>query len=87
MQLVVWFSGRIAFADAGATVILTDINDPIEQAKAIVQKGQKAVAICCNVTNEKEVEITIKQVISEFGRIDFAFNNQEYKVQLSNFQM
>lgn len=64
-----------AFAEAGATVVLTDINEPTAQAEQIVAMGQKAVAIRCDVTDEKNVEATIQQIVSQFGRLDFAFNN------------
>lgn len=64
-----------AFAEAGAMVVLTDINEPIVQAKEIVAAGQKAIAIRCDVANEKNVDTTIQQIVSQFGRLDFAFNN------------
>ena len=33
-----------AFAKAGATVVLVDINEPKEQAEKLVSEGYKAVA-------------------------------------------
>jgi len=64
-----------AFADEGAIVILTDINEPTAQAAEIDPTGERAIAICCDVTDEKAVEATIQQVVSTFGSLDFAFNN------------
>ncbi|WDF77200.1 SDR family oxidoreductase [Mucilaginibacter sp. KACC 22773] len=64
-----------AFAEAGATVVLVDINEPAAQAAQIVAAGHKAIAIRCDVTDEKNVEATIGKVVSTFGRLDAAFNN------------
>lgn len=64
-----------AFAEAGATVVLIDINEPKAQAASIDPTGKKAIAICCDVSDEKAVEATVAQVVSTFGRLDFAFNN------------
>jgi len=64
-----------AFAETGATVVLVDIQEPVEQTKSLVAKGHKAISIRCNVAVEKEVEDMIAQVVSKFGRLDAAFNN------------
>ena len=64
-----------AFAKAGATVIMADINVPINQSAQIIAEGQKAVAIHCDVTDEKEVEAVIQEAVAKFGQLDYAFNN------------
>ncbi|MFT3824011.1 MAG: SDR family oxidoreductase [Chitinophagaceae bacterium] len=63
------------FAEAGATVVLTDINEPAGQVAEIVDAGYKAIAIRCDVADEQSVASTIEQIVSGFGRLDFAFNN------------
>jgi NAD(P)-dependent dehydrogenase (short-subunit alcohol dehydrogenase family) len=62
------------FADAGATVVLADVHEPVEQTKSIIAAGHKAISIRCNVAEEKEVEAMVEQIVSKFGRLDAAFN-------------
>lgn len=66
-----------AFAEAGATVVLADINEDIVRsvAEELTATGHKALAIRCNVANEADVEAMIVQTIATFGRLDAAFNN------------
>jgi len=64
-----------AFAEAGATVVLVDINDPVEQAEELIVAGHKALSIRCDVANEAEVEAMVEQTVSTFGRLDAAYNN------------
>lgn len=66
-----------AFADAGAAVVLADIDE--QKVKSIAdtlqQAGQKALAVRCDVTNEAEVSDMVERTVKAFGRLDFAYNN------------
>jgi NAD(P)-dependent dehydrogenase (short-subunit alcohol dehydrogenase family) len=66
-----------AFAEAGAAVVLADIDEPAlrSAAEELVSVGQKAIAIHCNVAEEAEVAAMIEQTVSTFGRLDAAYNN------------
>jgi NAD(P)-dependent dehydrogenase (short-subunit alcohol dehydrogenase family) len=64
-----------AFAEAGAVVVLADINEPVEQVEQLKAAGYKAIAIRCNVADEKNVEAMIEQVVAVYGRLDAAYNN------------
>ena len=66
-----------AFADAGASVVLADINENKIglAAKELVSAGHKAIAVRCNVADEAEVAAMIEHVVSTHGRLDAAFNN------------
>jgi NAD(P)-dependent dehydrogenase (short-subunit alcohol dehydrogenase family) len=64
-----------AFAEAGATVILIDINKPAEQAAEIVAAGYQAIAIRCDVADEESVKAAVEQIVATYGRLDAAFNN------------
>jgi NAD(P)-dependent dehydrogenase (short-subunit alcohol dehydrogenase family) len=66
-----------AFAEAGAAVVLADINEYAVRSAAeeLVSAGQKAIAVRCNVTDEAEVAAMIEQTVSTFGRLDAAYNN------------
>jgi NAD(P)-dependent dehydrogenase (short-subunit alcohol dehydrogenase family) len=64
-----------AFAEAGAIVVLADINEPVEQVEQLKAAGYKAIAIRCNVADEKNVEATIEQIVAVYGHLDAAYNN------------
>ncbi len=66
-----------AFAEAGAAVVLADIDAQAVRAAAdeLVSAGHKALAIRCNVTDEADVAALIEQTVATFGRLDAAFNN------------
>jgi NAD(P)-dependent dehydrogenase (short-subunit alcohol dehydrogenase family) len=66
-----------AFARAGASVAIADVNAAAAQAAAaeLAAAGYQAVAIECNVADSEQVEQMVRQTIATFGRLDAAFNN------------
>ena len=66
-----------AFAEAGASVALVDLNEAAVRkiAERMVAAGDKAIAIASDVTDEAQVKKMIEQTVSAFGRLDAAFNN------------
>lgn len=66
-----------AFAQAGASVALVDVNGDaaIDAAKELKAAGFQAIGIRCDVADMSEVEAMVKQTVSSFGRLDVAFNN------------
>ena len=66
-----------AYAEAGASVALADINGhaAMEAAEALNAAGYQAIAIQCNVADLEQVEEMVDQTVATFGRLDFAFNN------------
>src|SRR2546430_4336528 len=66
-----------AFAEAGAAVVLADIDEHavLSAAEELVSAGHKAIAVRCNVADEAEVAAMIEQTVSTFGRLDAAYNN------------
>jgi NAD(P)-dependent dehydrogenase (short-subunit alcohol dehydrogenase family) len=66
-----------AFAESGAAVALADVNEKEVQAaaKGLADKGFKTLAIRCDVSNDDEVEVMVKQTVAKFGRLDAAYNN------------
>jgi NAD(P)-dependent dehydrogenase (short-subunit alcohol dehydrogenase family) len=66
-----------AFAHAGATVVLADINDTaLQAATAQLQAGgHEALGIQCDVSDEPQIAALIDQTVAAYGRLDMAFNN------------
>ena len=66
-----------AFAAEGASVVLADFNEPTvrQAAEQLVAEGHKAIAVRCDVADEKQVKAMLEQAVSGFGRLDAAFNN------------
>src|SRR5437773_2705957 len=66
-----------AFAEAGAAVVLADVNEKAvrSEAEKLAAAGHRAIGIRCNVADEAEVAAMIAQTVSTFGRLDAAFNN------------
>lgn len=63
------------FAKVGAITVLSDILDMDVQVKELTDKGLRAVAYKCDVSNEKQVEKMIAWIAGQYGRLDCAFNN------------
>src|ERR1700686_795930 len=66
-----------AFAEAGASVVLADWNEKEVQAAAkdLASKGHRTLAVCCDVSDDAQVEAMVKQTVATFGRLDAAYNN------------
>jgi NAD(P)-dependent dehydrogenase (short-subunit alcohol dehydrogenase family) len=66
-----------AFAAAGATVVLADIDGAAASsvAQALVAQGMRARSNECDVADEAQVQAMIESTVREFGRLDVAFNN------------
>ena len=66
-----------AFAEAGAAVVLADNREEAAHAAArnLLAAGHKALAVHCDVADEKQVAAMVEQTVASFGRLDAAFNN------------
>jgi NAD(P)-dependent dehydrogenase (short-subunit alcohol dehydrogenase family) len=75
----------MAFARAGAAVVLADIDEATvgAAAQALVAAGHKAMAIRCNVADEEQVVAMVAKTIATFGRLDAAFNNAGIQVPVA----
>lgn len=68
----------LTLAGYGATVVV-NYNGSKEKAQEVVDaikgQGKEAIAIKASVSDNKEVESMIKEVMDQFGRIDILVNN------------
>ena len=63
-------------AAEGANVVLAS-NDPdvVDVAGTLVNEGEKALGICCDVSDQKAVQALYEQVINTFGQLDISVQN------------
>ena len=66
-----------AFAEAGAAVVLVDINENALRAATgeLTSAGHRAIGVTCNVADEAQVAAMVKRTVATFGKLDMAFNN------------
>jgi 3-oxoacyl-[acyl-carrier protein] reductase len=68
----------LEFAKEGANVVVNYVKSE-EEANAIVNKikslGSKAIAIKCDVSDEKQVKKMIDMTLKTFGKLDILVNN------------
>ena len=71
------FAIASAFAAAGSKVVFNDIKQEFvdKGLKAYAEAGIDAKGYVCDVTNEEQVNATVAEIISEFGKIDILVNN------------
>ena len=71
------FATARAFAESGAAVVITDVNENAAKAAAdaLTNAGHKALGLRCDVSDEAQVATAIAETVSVFGRLDAAYNN------------
>ncbi|MBA3871947.1 MAG: SDR family oxidoreductase [Anaerolineae bacterium] len=69
-------SMAIGFAEAGADVMICDINEAGVKATAehIQTLGRRAVPVTCDITNIEQIRAMFAQLDREFGKIDILAN-------------
>lgn len=67
----------LAFARAGASVVLADIDATGNEVTAaqIREIGGNALIVNCNVTIEAEIKSALERTVHTLGGLDIAFNN------------
>ena len=65
------------FAEAGASVIVTDLKlDGAEAVAAKIRKqGGKSIGLECNVTKEEHLEASVTAAVKNFGKLTILVNN------------
>lgn len=65
----------IAFARAGAQVVIADIESNSDTLRAIKQAGGDPLFMQCDVSKPDQVQTMVQEIVKKFGRLDLAFNN------------
>jgi NAD(P)-dependent dehydrogenase (short-subunit alcohol dehydrogenase family) len=71
-----------AFAEAGAAVVMADINMTSLQAATdtLSTAGHQVLSVRCDVSEESSVADAVGAAVDSFGRLDMAFNNAGIQV-------
>jgi len=74
------------FAQAGASVVLADVNEQALQAAVdgLTSAGHVVLAVSCDVSDEEQVAAMVERAVDRFGRLDMAFNNAGIQVPPSD---
>jgi NAD(P)-dependent dehydrogenase (short-subunit alcohol dehydrogenase family) len=69
-------AAALAVAEAGADVVLADLNEAGAQATAasIAALGRRALPVRCDVSRPDDIRAMFGRIDREFGRIDFVAN-------------
>jgi 3-oxoacyl-[acyl-carrier protein] reductase len=75
-------ASALMFADEGAKVVVSDINDALgqETVDTIKAKSGKAIYVHADVASEVDIQRLIKSAVDTFGKLDIVFNNAAYYV-------
>ncbi|EGA91034.1 3-hydroxybutyrate dehydrogenase [Planococcus donghaensis MPA1U2] len=65
------------FAENGAKVVLSDINDEVlqESAQSLRNDGFEAIGVKADVTSESELQNLVAETKKTYGRVDIVINN------------
>lgn len=67
----------LAFAQAGARVVASDVNDAAgqETVAQIRTAGGEAAYVNCDVADPDQIEAAVRQTVDWYGRLDIGVNN------------
>lgn len=65
------------FAREGAYVVISDLNKEAadKAAEELKAQGYEALAVCCDVTNEEDIDRSFAETIETYERLDILVNN------------
>src|SRR4051794_9713066 len=71
------WAAATALAEAGAAVVLADVRADAVQAatQQLTAAGHNVIAVTCDVSDDAQVADMVDRAVTEFGRLDAAFNN------------
>lgn len=65
----------VAFAKRGAKIVIADWIENQETLDEIKALGADGIFIKCDVSSDTDVKNMVERTISQYGRLDYAFNN------------
>ncbi len=76
------YAAAKAFAEAGASVVLSDVNEKAgsDAAETLRKSGHEVTFVRCDVAKESEVAALADVAVGKYGSLDAAFNNAGVQV-------
>ena len=67
----------LAFADAGADVVITSrkASACVAVAAEVEAKGRRALPVACHIGHWDEIDVLVEEAYATFGRVDVLVNN------------
>lgn len=67
----------LGYAREGADIVIADINmaGAEDTAQAVLREGRKALALSVDVSEQKQVQNMVKEVLNRFGKVDILVNS------------
>jgi 3-oxoacyl-[acyl-carrier protein] reductase len=67
----------LKFAEQGCSVAIADVleKQARETLEEVSKKGREGIFVSCDVSNSRQVENMVEQVIRKFGKVDILVNN------------
>jgi NAD(P)-dependent dehydrogenase (short-subunit alcohol dehydrogenase family) len=65
----------LAFAENGASLVLSDIQNPVDTAEAVEEAGAPWIIVQADITDEDQVKALAAKAVSKFGKVDVLINN------------
>lgn len=65
----------LALAESGASLVLSDIRNPMDTAAAVEAAGAPWIAVQADISDEVQVKAMAEKALSKFGRVDILINN------------
>jgi NAD(P)-dependent dehydrogenase (short-subunit alcohol dehydrogenase family) len=65
----------LAFANSGASLVLSDIQDPEATTQAVEKTGTRCLSVQADITDEDQVKALTARSASEYGQVDILVNN------------
>ena len=74
------FGIATAYCEAGANVVIADINEQVavDAARALCDKGYKAIGVQADVTDTENFKKALMEGEKEFGVVDILCNKQHH---------
>ena len=75
-----------AFAEAGAAVVLADVNQTALQhaTEDLKAAGHQVLGVPCDVSKEDDVAAMVAATVDTYGRLDMSFNNAGIQIPPSD---
>lgn len=70
---------ELAKEGAAVTIVSRTYDEVARTAKTIEDLGGRALALQCDVSDQKQVEIMVKETVARFGAVDILVNNAHSK--------